>query len=65
MPRQITVWGRSIYPLWLETNIGEVYLSHEVQVGLNGFFHLAYVGKAGLDWDAYSVINFVKSEDIL
>lgn len=60
MPRQITVWGKSIYPLWLETNIGEVYLSHEVQVGLNGFFHLAYVGKAGLDWDAYSVINFVE-----
>ena len=39
--------------------MGEVYLSHEVQVGLKGYFKVKYIGQAGLDWRCYVVLDFI------
>ena len=58
MPLSITVAGKSSYSYWLETNVGEIYLTHEVQVGLEGYWVLKFSCKSN-GWDAYSVLNFV------
>ena len=54
-----TLFGNSIAPYWLDTNVGEIYLAHEVPVGLSGYYVVEYVGKAGLNWDCYRVKQFI------
>ena len=59
MPSSFTFLGTSVSSYWLETNVGEVYLAHEVQVGLKGYFKVKYVGIAGLNWKCYAVLDFI------